>query len=187
MERHSSTTRHHHNPLWDYICERYRRPGVAEQCLLLQDRWQADVNLLLCCGWIARCTEIPSFQPQARQRQALQAQMTNGAGAVLPWPALLAISANWQVLLRQLRTMRRTLRKDQTDPLRLRHCVLRMELAAERREVDALWPVICEWAHTAGRCGGWTTLQVMMSYARAADIALDQAGGNLTFLADALD
>lgn len=182
MERHSSTTRHHHNPLWDYICERYRRPGVAEQCLLLQDRWRADVNLLLCCGWIAHCTRTHPVQ-----RQALQEQGVNADGEELPWPALLAISADWQVTLRPLRAVRRSLRKDQADPVRLRHCVLRLELAAERREVDALWPMVCGWMENIGRREGRTTRQTIMSYARSAGIPLDEAGENLTFLADALD
>lgn len=39
--------------LWEYALSHYRRPEVASLCLTLQDRWQADVNLLLTAGWLA--------------------------------------------------------------------------------------------------------------------------------------
>ena len=37
--------------LWDFSIELYRRPGVAEACLELQDSHGFDVNLLLYCFW----------------------------------------------------------------------------------------------------------------------------------------
>jgi uncharacterized protein (TIGR02444 family) len=39
------------NPFWDFSLVVYRRPGVAEACLALQDRRELDVNLLLFCCW----------------------------------------------------------------------------------------------------------------------------------------
>lgn len=39
--------------LWKYALATYQRPGVAEACLALQDRHDADVNLLLAAGWLA--------------------------------------------------------------------------------------------------------------------------------------
>lgn len=40
-------------PLWDYAVAQYRRPGVAEACLALQDDYGADVLLLLCAAYMA--------------------------------------------------------------------------------------------------------------------------------------
>jgi uncharacterized protein (TIGR02444 family) len=39
------------NPFWDFSLALYRRGGVAEACLALQDRHGLDVNLLLYCLW----------------------------------------------------------------------------------------------------------------------------------------
>lgn len=39
--------------LWAFSLALYARPGVAEACLALQDRFQADVNLLLLGFWRA--------------------------------------------------------------------------------------------------------------------------------------
>ena len=40
-----------HYSLWDFALETYRRPGVQETCLKLQDDLGADVNMLLYCCW----------------------------------------------------------------------------------------------------------------------------------------
>ena len=39
--------------LWSFACAVYAQPNVAEACLALQDRQQADVNLLLFAAWMA--------------------------------------------------------------------------------------------------------------------------------------
>jgi len=41
-----------HNPFWDYSLSLYGKPGVADACIYLQDRYGLDVNLLLFCVWI---------------------------------------------------------------------------------------------------------------------------------------
>ena len=40
------------NPLWDFSLAVYRRPGVADACLRLQDRHGVDVNVLFCFCWL---------------------------------------------------------------------------------------------------------------------------------------
>ena len=37
--------------LWNYSLEIYRRPGVQDACLKLQDDMGADVNILMYCCW----------------------------------------------------------------------------------------------------------------------------------------
>jgi uncharacterized protein (TIGR02444 family) len=41
------------NPFWEFSITFYARPGVATLCLDLQQRCEADVNLLLFCLWRA--------------------------------------------------------------------------------------------------------------------------------------
>jgi uncharacterized protein (TIGR02444 family) len=40
------------NRLWRFSLEIYAAPGVAAECLALQDRIGADVNVLLFCAWL---------------------------------------------------------------------------------------------------------------------------------------
>lgn len=39
---------------WNFSVELYGRPGVAAACLTLQDRFEADVNIVLFCCWLAK-------------------------------------------------------------------------------------------------------------------------------------
>jgi uncharacterized protein (TIGR02444 family) len=41
------------SPFWRFSLDFYRRPGVAEACLVLQDGCGVDVNLLLLFLWLA--------------------------------------------------------------------------------------------------------------------------------------
>lgn len=43
----------HDNGLWHYSVERYQRAGVEPLLLALQDRFGADINLLLAACWLA--------------------------------------------------------------------------------------------------------------------------------------
>ena len=40
------------NPFWDFSIALYRRPGVGDACIALQDRHGIDVNLLLYFAWL---------------------------------------------------------------------------------------------------------------------------------------
>ncbi|MFB3151067.1 MAG: TIGR02444 family protein, partial [Alphaproteobacteria bacterium] len=40
------------NPCWDFALVVYRRDGVAEACLALQESQGVDVNVLLFCCWL---------------------------------------------------------------------------------------------------------------------------------------
>ena len=39
------------NPFWDFSIEFYGRDGVEERLLLLQEKLNVDVNLMLYCYW----------------------------------------------------------------------------------------------------------------------------------------
>jgi len=40
------------NPFWQFSLSAYRSPSVREACLSTQDRYGADVNLMLLCCWV---------------------------------------------------------------------------------------------------------------------------------------
>ncbi|HXY21912.1 MAG TPA: TIGR02444 family protein [Burkholderiaceae bacterium] len=42
------------NAFWRFSLATYRDPAAAAACLALQDRWGADVNLLLFCCWLGQ-------------------------------------------------------------------------------------------------------------------------------------
>jgi len=41
------------HPFWNYSVKLYRKPGVADACLFVQDRYGLNVNLILFCIWAA--------------------------------------------------------------------------------------------------------------------------------------
>jgi len=110
------------SPLWRFSLALYRRPGVADACLTLQDRCGADVNLLLFLLWLAasRCRLAP-------------AQLTEIDATVREWRNNVVVP---------LRRLRRALKHD--APLvapavaeRFRSRIKTMELKAERLQQEA--------------------------------------------------
>jgi uncharacterized protein (TIGR02444 family) len=109
------------NPFWDYSLTVYRKPGVAEDCLALQDRAGVDVNMLLMCFWVAeKGGGLLSDQAMAQ---------------------LLAAAERWQQrIIVSLRLARKALGKDELGPAaQLRRKIAAAEIMAERIEQQALW------------------------------------------------
>ncbi len=48
--------------LWEFAVRTYRTPGVPDACLTLQNRYGADVNMLLYCCWISG--RLGAFPPE---------------------------------------------------------------------------------------------------------------------------
>ncbi len=113
------------NPCWDFALVVYRRDGVAEACLALQDSHGIDVNVLLFCCWLG-----------ASGRGALSAKEMAGA---------LALVDRWhQGVVRRLRAVRTGLKGGLgdidvqfSDPLRGQ--IMASELDAEHVEHMTLW------------------------------------------------
>lgn len=101
------------SPLWDYATALYAAPGVAEACLALQDRRDADVNLLLLACWLGATGREPGAERLARARELAEA---------------------WQAgLVRPLRQARRRLKAELAglpEPLRGPLATARADLAA---------------------------------------------------------
>lgn len=115
--------------LWRFSLAFYRRPGVAEACLQLQDTAGVDVNVLLYLLFLA-----------ARGRRV-------GAQDI---DRIEATAASWRnAVVVPLREVRRKLKAplgpiDLAATAGLRNEVKRIELAAERIEQEALerlWPL----------------------------------------------
>ena len=56
-------------PLWRFATRVYGRPGVAQACLALQQRFDADVNLLLFAAWLGAERGMALSVPLSRQAQ----------------------------------------------------------------------------------------------------------------------
>jgi len=108
------------NPCWDFALVVYRRDGVAEACLALQESHGVDVNVLLFCCWLGE----------------------SGRGALAPeeMADALALVDRWhQDVVRRLRAVRTGLKGglgnidvEYSDPLRGR--IMASELDAEHVE-----------------------------------------------------
>ena len=105
---------------WDYSVATYRRPGVAEACLDLQDRGGADVNLLLFCCWLAQ------------RGEGLTDELLNDA---------VSLSQPWrEAVVAPLRRVRRWMKSSEADldQAALREAIKACELEAERYQQDRL-------------------------------------------------
>ncbi|NQD96701.1 TIGR02444 family protein, partial [Pseudomonas sp. CrR25] len=119
--------------LWRFAEVFYRRPGVETACLQLQDQG-ADVCLLLCAIWLdqrgAACT------PERAER-------------------LRATAAPWQHevvgALRQVRQRWRAAAAHDGALTALREQVKRLELEAEREQLQRLATLASDWPAEAGR------------------------------------
>lgn len=106
------------NPLWEFSLQQYDKPGVAEACLEAQDRFAADVNLLLYAAWLAR----QDLELKAWQWRSLESELQ-------PW--------RQQVLL-PLRGLRRGWRQ-LPAAAGLRQKLKTLELEAEREQQRQIW------------------------------------------------
>lgn len=109
------------NELWSYSLESYSREGVEPLLLELQDRFGADINIILACCWLAA-------EGRALSRDAL-------AGAQKQTQA-------WRrECVQPLRSVRRYLK---TAPGReaFRERVKALELEAEREQQRCLFEVL---------------------------------------------
>jgi len=105
--------------LWDYACEIYARPGIREICLDWQNRFNADIPLVLALCWReAQGGPLPDT-----------AALGQLAGDVAPW------RRDTILPLRSLRTRVKALGTSDSQVGRLRAAVLEAELQAERTQL----------------------------------------------------
>ena len=116
--------------LWDWAAAAYAQPGVADECVALQDHHDQSVPLLLWAAWSA----AKGCRPDADTIEAA----CDTARA-------------WQITTTApLRAVRRTLKApvpdiDDAARLAIREQVKAVELASERQlmaALEALWPMV---------------------------------------------
>lgn len=103
---------------WNFSLDRYRRPGVAEICLVMQDEAGVDVNLLLFCLWCGQ-------EGVALEAEDIAALDDAGPGA---WR---------EQVVRPLRAARRAMKEPPTafepsETERLRTALKHVEIESER-------------------------------------------------------
>jgi uncharacterized protein (TIGR02444 family) len=113
------------NPCWDFALLNYRRDGVGDACLALQESHGIDVNVLLFCCWLG----------ESGRGALTTEEMTRALALVDPWH---------QAVVRQLRAVRTGLKGGfgnidtaYSDPLRGQ--IMASELDAEHVEHMTLW------------------------------------------------
>jgi uncharacterized protein (TIGR02444 family) len=117
---------HPGSPFWRFSLAFYRRPGVADACIFLQEEAGADVNLLLFLLWHARQGRVLSMAEVA----ALDAR-------IAPWRDLTVIP---------LRAVRRGLKSPPglvaaAEAETFRSRIKAAELEAERLQQEAMFAI----------------------------------------------
>ncbi|MDJ0391173.1 TIGR02444 family protein [Roseomonas sp. E05] len=124
------------NAFWRFCLTLYAQPGVARDCLALQERAAADVLLLLCAAWLGMRRGV-ALRPEDAARLAMRVAPWRGA-AVLP-----------------LRSVRRALKASpllaEPPVASLRAAVAEQELRAEQVEAALLFQAVP--AMPAGEAG----------------------------------
>lgn len=146
------------NPFWDFSLAVYRREGVPDLCLDLQDRRGADVNVLLFAGWAGAACGV----------RLGAAELARLDAAVAPWR---------EAVVRPLRAVRRRV-KGEDDGLYAR--LKAAELEAERLQQDRLHALS---GLTPGTPGGRGVVFDNLALALVPDGPADEAA--LAALADA--
>jgi uncharacterized protein (TIGR02444 family) len=150
------------NPLWDYASTLYGLEGVAPACLVLQDRFGIDVNLLMYAAWLAR----------------LQRRL--GATHV---EALDAFVSDWRdQVVRPLRTLRRQLHAV-AGASEFYDGVKALELQAEREQLDRMYAFFLDSrVLTPAGHSLWDNLQAVAAFACPGEAGWEPAIGALVAL-----
>ena len=125
------------NPFWRFSLRVYRAAGVQQACLALQEQCQADVNLLLFCGWVG-----------SKGRVLDGTELRSALVRVGVWQS---------EVIAPLRAARRALKQQVIDApsatvaLPLRNRLATLELDLERIEQDTLAEIAAQWPKAAQR------------------------------------
>lgn len=150
------------NPFWDFSLRAYRRNGVAEACIRLQDRHDVDVNLLFYFHWLA------TVRPDALGDSEIG--------------VIVAETDDWRRgVVMPLRAIRRRMKSgfdgfasDAVDDLR--NEVKRLELQSERQEHDFLFARESpDRSEASAKACAVRAAENVSGYFRSLEVALDEA------------
>jgi uncharacterized protein (TIGR02444 family) len=114
------------SPFWQFSLRFYRRAGVAEACIALQDECGADVNLLLLLLWLG----CAGRQLSATELRGIEERSRVWAQAVV---------APLRAVRRALKSRNALIDPDVTESFRAK--IKAIELEAEGLQQDALYHV----------------------------------------------
>lgn len=117
--------------LWRFAEALYQRPGVEAACLLLQTQG-ADVCLLLCAAWL-----------ETRKITCNDERVTTLKNLAQPWQQQVVVP------LRQLRQSWREQAQSDNALKQLREQIKKLELAAEREQLERLAAGTQDWSSHA--------------------------------------
>jgi uncharacterized protein (TIGR02444 family) len=145
------------HPFWDFSVQLYAQPGVADASLALQDRFDADVNVLFFVLWAGE-----------NRRPLTSADIGELIASVAPWR---------DGVIRPLRTARRFLKttnwkSPETDHLRKN--ILTEELHAERFQQIFLEARLDQFAVSAVGSREDCVARNLENYAAAIDATLPE-------------
>ena len=84
--QHCDTTpdkKHSDDDFWHYALQLYKQPNVSEQCLILQDKYDLNINLvLLCCFLGSTQTTIKKVLPALSNNRLLQDWQSQSTAAI---------------------------------------------------------------------------------------------------------
>jgi uncharacterized protein (TIGR02444 family) len=115
------------NPFWRFSLAVYAMPGVASECLALQDAQGVDVNVLLFCAWLGSAQRIV----------LTEANLATIESAVRPWRD--AVILPMRAVRRDIKAMADAA---QDDIAALRKDVAALELRAEQIEQARLYHLV---------------------------------------------
>lgn len=109
------------NDFWKFSLALYSMPGVADSCLILQERYELDVNVLLFCAWLGSSRRVLLSSSEIER---IESEVSHWHNRVV----------------RPLRSVRQYLKPIARDDVKqLRDLVKSHELESERIEQDLLF------------------------------------------------
>jgi uncharacterized protein (TIGR02444 family) len=157
------------NPFWEFTLSVYRREGVSQACIALQDRLRLDVNFLL----LAVFAGTRGFSLEA-----------------MHWNALDALAKPWREnVIHPLRHVRRWLKEQHSLPAPsvdpIRKAVLAQEIEAEGMQQRLMWAAL---AVPSGDPSLQIAARNLASYCRFSRVTVgaDDLAALMTLLSQAL-
>jgi uncharacterized protein (TIGR02444 family) len=156
------------NPLWKYSLSVYGKSAVEPILLRLQDDFGADINMLLCCCWVA-----------AEGKELVEEDLQG----------LMQVSARWRAeCILPLRLMRRFLKSQQQLESMYKQ-VKTLELDAERWQQELLYQqLLLTWQISSKQAAAALALQNLRQYSVSlVGIDWEDIAGLLSELVEAVD
>ena len=142
------------NPLWRFACCFWESSAARDACLGLQDRgW--SVTRILCAAWLAT------------------------SGKVFPGTESAQVTTWRRQVTEPLRSVKKTITKNDPGTAIVRECIARSELEAERVELALAYQALVSNKHTGSGETAMANLALNNLLAAAPEMTMDNETGSL--------